>query len=124
LVIEGAIGDIVRDFAHTLRINRHGLVCLLGHAEDLAHLRWRWGGAVDASDAALLLDPVLLSQLLEVRVLQGLGGRHPMVVVVYQQFLYDFASVLVLRDHLLEASSLFLREVKLHVTCHFLKLIQ
>ena len=47
-----------------------------------------------------------------------------MVVVVYQQFLYDFASLLVLRDHLLEACSLFLREVKLHVTCHFLKLIK
>ena len=47
---------------------------LLSHAEDLAHLGWGWCGAVDASDAAFLLDPILLSQLLEVGVLQGLGG--------------------------------------------------
>lgn len=39
---------------------------LLSHSEDLAHLGRSGCGAVDASDAPLLLNSVLLSQFFEV----------------------------------------------------------
>jgi hypothetical protein len=42
LIVERAIGGVVRDLAHRFRIYRHTLVSLLSHSKDLAHLRRRW----------------------------------------------------------------------------------
>ena len=99
-------------------------MCFLSHSEYFTHLRRCWSGTVDASDTALLLHSILLPKLLKVGVLECLSCRHPMVMVIYQKFLDDLSRFRVLRNHLLKTSSLFLREIELHVRSHFLELVQ
>lgn len=99
-------------------------MCFLSHSEYFTHLRRRWRGTINACNTALLLHSILLSELLEVRVLESLSGRHPVVVIIYQKFLDDLSRFWVLRDHLLKTRSFFLWKVKLHVRRNFLELIQ
>lgn len=75
LVIHRAVGGVIRNFAHALRIYRHTLMRPLSHAEHLAHLRGRGGGAANASAyAPFVQDAILLTELLKVRVLEGCGS--------------------------------------------------
>lgn len=62
LVIKGSIGSVIRNFAHTFRINRHRLMSSLSHSEYLAHLRWGRCSAIDAScHVSFVLQSVLFS---------------------------------------------------------------
>mmetsp|Transcript_10429 Transcript_10429/g.17508 ORF Transcript_10429/g.17508 Transcript_10429/m.17508 type:complete len:288 (-) Transcript_10429:120-983(-) len=124
LIIEGAVGGVVRYLAHALRVDRHGLVGFLSHPEDLAHLGGRGGCAADSTPHILLDESVLLPQLLEVGVLKGLGSRHSVVVVVDEEFGDEVARILILRNQFGEACALLLGEVELHVAGHLLKLVQ
>lgn len=56
--------------------------------------------------------------------LQGLSGRHAVIVVVNQKFSYDIARFWILRNQLRQASALLLWKVELHVARHLLKLVQ
>ena len=75
LVVKTTVGGIVRYLGHTYRVNRHRVVSLLSHSEHFAHLRWCGSSTVEATTHGVLLnDSVLLPQVLEVGVLQSLGG--------------------------------------------------
>ena len=123
LIIKWTIWDIVWDFTHTLGVHWHRFMGFLCHSEYFAHLRWSWCRTINSSDASLLNDSILFSQFFEIWVLQRLSSRHSMVMVVYQKFLDDFPSFLVLWNHFYEPSTFLLGKVEFHVTCNFLKLI-
>lgn len=102
---------------------------LLRHSEHLAHLRGRRRSTAQtsmckAAEATLLGKTIRLAQLLEVWVLEGLRRRQPMVVIVNEKLRDNVARFRVLRYHFREARALLYREVKLHVTCDLLKLIE
>jgi len=74
LVVEGAVRHIIRNFAHALRVHRHRLVRLLRHSKHLTHLGWcRRRTTYPTLKIALLDQPVLLAELLEVWVFQRLA---------------------------------------------------
>lgn len=128
-LIERTVRRVVRYLAHTFAVDTHGFVRFLRHTEHLAHLRWRRSSAAQASvaktaESALLSEAILLAQLLEVRMLEGLRRRQPMIMIVNEQFSYDIACFWVLRNQLGQACALLLRKVELHVTRHLLKLIE
>lgn len=56
--------------------------------------------------------------------LEGLRRRQPMIMVVDEKLGDHVARFGVLRYHFCEARTLLYREVKLHVTCDLLKLIE
>ena len=93
----------------------------LSHSEYFAHLRWGW--YVTITNTSLISDSILLSKFFKIWVLQRLRSRHSMVMVVYQKFLDDFPSFLVLRNTFYEPSAFLLGKVEFHVTRNFLKLI-
>ena len=97
---------------------------LQSHSELLRHLRWRRCSTVQGwGQAALLSDPVLLTQLSEVRVLQGLAGVHAVLLVVDQQLGDDVGGHIVLWHERQDAAALLRRKVKFHVAGELLKLV-
>lgn len=101
----------------------------LSHSEHFAHLRGRRSSAAEtcmseAAEGTLLGKSIGFAQLLEVRMLEGLRRRQPMIVIIDEQLGDDIAGLGVLRNHFREARALLLREVKLHVARHLLKLIE
>lgn len=77
-------------------------VLFVWHLEDLAQLRWsrRDAAAIGGHqvvDAALLHESVVVTQLLEVGMLECLGGCKSVVMVIGQQFDDDISCLRVLR---------------------------
>ena len=74
LVVERTLRDVIRNFAHAFRINRHRLVSLLGHSENFAHLRRCWGSTANSTGKSTFLkDSILLSQLFKIGMLKSLS---------------------------------------------------
>ena len=74
-LIKRTIRSIVAYFAHRFAVNRHRLVCLLSHPEDLAHLGWSGSCGSKSVHECLRLftDAILLPELLKVWMFQSLG---------------------------------------------------
>ena len=72
LIIERSIWYIIRNFAHAFWIDWHWFMCFLSHSEHLAHLRRSWSSTTYSAHVALLDQPILLSHVLKIRMLQCL----------------------------------------------------
>ena len=73
LIIEGAVWDIIRNFAHTFWIDRHGLMSFLSHSKYFTHLGRGWCCTADSTlEVIILVHSISLAQLLEIWMLQCL----------------------------------------------------
>ena len=125
LVIKAAFWNVVRNLAHALGVNRHRFMSFLRHSEYLAHLRRSWSGTIDSTSKPTFLDDsILLSKLLKIWMLESLCSRHSMIMVIDQKLCNDVTSIWVLRHHLWKTRTFLVGEVKLHMTCHLLELIE
>jgi len=121
LILEASIANVIWNFTHAFRINRHGFMGFLSHSEHFAHLR---GSRGSWTFILCWLNSVFFSAFFKISMLQCLRGRHSVVVVVNEKFTNDIYSFRVLWHQLNETTSFFLWKVKLHVAGNFLKLIK
>lgn len=84
LIIKATIWSIIRYFTHAFWINWHWFMGLLCHSKNLTHWRRRWSCTINPSNISFLLNPILLTKLFKIRMLQRLSCRHPMIMIINQ----------------------------------------
>ena len=97
----------------------------LGHSEYFAHLTWCWSCTADTwCQTTSFIDSICLSKFFKIWMFKCLRCRQSVIMIIDEKLRDNVTSFWILRHNFMETSSFLFWEIKLHMTCNFLKLVE